>query len=273
MNTSIHSTQLDLKAANRFLPHIVLVGIGIGTANYVMNDGLNWIQSCIQSLSTSFIIGYTLVFIGLNRNWFISYFNAKGKLYLFLFIAFFLVAVLATEIEHLIRSLVFQRQPFQPFSAGKMYVFNGIISLILGFSFFQSYFPKNRDTKQDNHEDDINLLDSGEPMTSVPVKQGETILLIPIDDIVYFEAFDNYSFVYSNSGEKKLCDYSLLFLEKRLNKNFSRVHRKYIVNETHIKKIKPHLNGRYVIEFDNGITAITSSKSYSTTIRKLIKIE
>jgi len=251
----------DFKKANRFLPYIIFAGIGIGTANYILNDNLNWIQSCIQSLSTSFIIGYTLLIVGLNIFWFKKYFNSKGKLYMFTLIIFFLAGVLATEVEHIIRSLVFQSQSFQPFTAGKMYLFNGIISLVLGFNYLQNNLKKN---KVDKLEDQID---------SVPVKQGKNILLIPIKDVVYFEAFDNYSFVYNVIGEKKLCDYSLSFLEKRLSEKFSRVHRKYIVNKNQIKQIKPHLNGRYLIEFNNKLTTITSSKGYSSVIRKLIKIK
>ena len=271
----------NFKQANRFFPHIAFVGIGIGTANYIMNGDLNWIQWVLQSLTTSFLIGYTLVIIGLNRPWFALYFKTKGKLYLFVFLALFLVGVLATEIEHFIRSLVFHSQQFQPLSAGKMYVFNGIISLILGYGFFQNDFLKKKKNKyvenqkksQSQKDKTDTFLDATEPITSIPVKQGENILLIPIADIVYFEAYDNYSFVHNVSGEKKLCDYSLLFLEKRLSKNFSRVHRKYIVNESHIKQIKPHLNGRYLIVFNTGLDPITSSKGYATIIRKLIKIE
>lgn len=269
----------SIKKANRFLLHILLVGIGIGTANYIMNGNLNWIQWSIQSIVTSFLIGYTLVAIGLNKTWFTSHFTSKIKLYLFLFSVFFLIGAFATEVEHYIRSLIFQSQDFQPFSSGKMYVFNGIITLILGFSFFLNYIPKNSTSDESSEylerqeNETTKPLDVTGTMTNIPVKQGETILLIPITDIVYFEAYDNYAFAHIVSGEKRLCDYSLAFLEKRLDKNFSRVHRKYIVNESHIKKIKPHLNSRYIIEFDNGIDPITSSKSYTMTIRKLIKIE
>lgn len=269
------------KPANRFLPQIVFVGLGIGTANYIINGDLNWIQWILQSVSISFLIGYSLVIIGLNKLWFRSYFKTKVNLYLFLSLAFFLVGVIASEIEHMIRSLVFDSQPFLPLSAGKMYLFNGIISLVLGYSFFQNDSLKKSNAKpvetpkkpqsQKNETDEP--IDSIETIASVPVKQGENILLISVQEIAYFEAFDNYSFVYSLSGKKKICDYSLLFLEKRLGKNFSRVHRKYIVNKSHITQIKPHLNGRYLIEFNHGVDPITSSKGYSAIIRKLIKIE
>ena len=70
-------------------------------------------------------------------------------------IAFFLVGVLATEVEFIIRSLVFQSQLFQPFTAGKMYLFNGIISLILGFSFFQNKLKKSKADELINPIDSI----------------------------------------------------------------------------------------------------------------------
>ncbi|WP_073314718.1 LytR/AlgR family response regulator transcription factor [Aquimarina spongiae] len=261
-----------MKPANKFLPHIVVVGLGIGTANYVLNDNLNWIQWCIQSLCTSFIIGYTLVVIGVNKSWLMSRFGSKTKLYLFLFSTFLFTGTVATEFEHVIRSVVFQSQEFQLFSSGKMYVFNGIISLILGYSFFLNDFYKSKTTDY-SQEQTATTLSANEWITTIPVKQGEHVLLIPIEDIVYFEAYDNYAFVYMQNGEKKLCDYSLRFLEQRLTSNFSRVHRKYIVNESHIKKVTPYVNGRYVLLFENELSSITSSKSYASTIRKLIKIE
>lgn len=273
--------QFDLKQALRFLPQIMLVGLGIGTANYIMHGDLNWLQWSIQSLSTSFIIGYTLVTIGSNKSWFKLHFKPKWKLYIVITVFFFSAAFLATEIEQIIRSLVFQGQQFKLLAAGKMYLFNGIISLVLGIGFFHYNFSSAKihrlgDSQENPSNQKINaVIDSSspEPINNIPVKKGEIILFIPIENVVYFEAFDNYSFVYNIQGEKKLCDYSLLFLETRLSEEFSRVHRKYIVNKNHIKQIKPHLNGRYVILFGNQISSITSSKSYSPTIRKLIKIE
>ncbi|SHG53040.1 LytR/AlgR family response regulator transcription factor [Flagellimonas flava] len=267
-------TTFSFKKANRFLPHILLVGIGIGTANYITNDGLNWIQWCVQSLSTSLLIGYSLVAIGVNKSWLKSRIDPTWKLYTVLILFFFFVGVLATEIEHSIRSLVFGNETFQPFSSGKMYGFNGIISLILGFSFFRYDFFFRNKSSLDQDSDATKNETAKEPITSVPAKQGQNILLIPIAEIVYFEAYDNYSFVYDTKGKKRLCDYSLLFLEKRLGNDFSRVHRKYIVNSSHIQQIKPHLNGRYLIVFASAqLEPISTSKSHASTIRKLIKLE
>lgn len=262
--------QLNFNKAHRFLPHIALVGLGIGTANFILNESLNWMQWCIQSLSTSFIIGYILVVIGTNKPWFKFHFQSKIKLYLLVTICFFLTGVIATEVEQVIKSLIFNNQEFHFLSAGKMYIYNGIISLILGISFFENNY--NKGLKLDPTENNTSL-DLEEVITQLPLKQGENTILMPIKDVIYFEAYDNYSFVYDLKGGKRLCDYSLLFLQKRLGKQFSRIHRKYIVNTDHIQQIKPHLNGRFLIVFSDKVAPITSSKSYSTIIRKLIKIE
>ena len=265
------TVQFNFNKANRFLPHIILVGLGIGTANFIIYDNLNWIQWCIQSLSTSFIIGYILVVIGTNKSWLKSHFQSKLKLYLLITICFFLTGVIATEVEQVIKSLIFNNQEFHFLSAEEMYLYNGIISLILGISFFENNY--NKVQKSDPIENDNTRLDFEEAITQLPLKQGENTLLMPIKDVIYFEAYDNYSFVYDLKGGKRLCDYSLLFLQKRLGKQFSRIHRKYIVNTDHIQQIKPHLNGRFLIQFSDKVAPITSSKSYSTIIRKLIKIE
>lgn len=277
------ATQFETKRANRFLPYILLIGLGIGTANFIMNGELNWIQWVIQSLFTSLLIGYTTVLVAINKTFFKLKVYPIWKLYIVLFIVFLIVGFFATEVEHVIRSLIFRSESFQPFSGGKMYLFNGVISAVLGFSIFhnnqlvQSGIEKSVESQLNSQNE--RLLDQktsipNDIASSIPVKQGDNILIIPIEEIVYFEAYDNYSFVYDVNGQKRLCDYSLLFLEKRLEDMFSRIHRKYLVNEKHIKKIKPYINGRYIIEFSiNGLTSITSSKSYSNTIRKIIKIE
>ena len=275
--------KFDLKKANRFIPYIVLVGLGIGTANFIINDQLNWVQWAIQALSTSLIIGYTTVLIGVNAPWLKGVIRPTWKLYLSVTVIFFLAGIIATEIEHVIRSLVFRSEAFHPLSAEKMYLFNGTISWVLGLIFFQGKLTtsdRNTGIEENTHHQESAESGNKAPKKfenntgSVPVKQGESVLLVPTKDIAYFEAYDNYSFLYDINGEKKLCDYSLLFLEKRLSTLFLRVHRKYIINTDHVKRIKPHLNGRYVIEFSQrGLATITSSKSYSRTVKKLIKID
>ncbi|MBT8304970.1 MAG: LytTR family transcriptional regulator, partial [Bacteroidia bacterium] len=237
----------------------------------------------IQALSTSFLIGYTTVLLAMNRPWLKINIKPIWKLYIVLITLYLTVGFFATEIEHAIRSLIFKSESYLPFSAGKMYFFNGVISSVLGLSLFQNNHLIHGSKKKsiENNvrlEGEVSSNDkfskSSDITSSIPVRQGDNILLISTKEIVYFEAYDNYSFVFDINGQKRLCDYSLLFLEKRLENFFSRIHRKYIVNENYIKQIKPHINSRYIIEFSvKGLPSITSSKTYSDTIRRLIKIE
>lgn len=263
-------THFDITKASKYLPQIILVGLGIGTANYLAYGDLNWIQWVIISVVTSLVIGYSLVSLAANKSWLEKRVKKKSLLLLILGIVFFLIGAVATEVEMLINMLVFQRGAYKPFSGGEMYLFNGIISLVLGFSFYLNKYlfmqaDANSPKKDENPEESI--------IRQIPVKRGESIFLIPVEEIVCFEAYDNYSYVYSLTGERRLCDYSLLFLEKRLDDQFSRVHRKYIVNTSHIQQIKPHLNGRFLLLFEGkGIPEIISSKSYGTVIRQLIKL-
>ncbi|WGK64852.1 LytR/AlgR family response regulator transcription factor [Croceiramulus getboli] len=274
------STSFRFKPANRYLLHILLVGLGIGTANYLLQNDLNWMQWCIQSVVTSFMIGYTLVVLGLNRAWLQERLpNLKIRIVM-LFFLFTVAGLLATEVEHLMRALIFQNQYWNPFSSGTLYLFNAIIACILGFSFFQTVYSEDSSVaagpiqaKPKIDPNDIGHEKHPVILTQIPVKQGEDILLISVQEVLYFEAYDNYAFVYQQSGSKKLCDYSLSFLETRLDASFSRIHRKYIVNQQRIQTIKPHLNGRFILEFGSGHPTITSSKTYAQTVRDWIKLK
>ena len=112
-----------------------------------------------------------------------------------------------------------------------------------------------------------------EKLTTIPIRKGENILLYPTAEILFFEAYDNYAFLFDFEGKKHLCNYSLLHLEKKLAPDFLRVHRKYLVNKHQIAQFKPHLKGRFVIEFKNKHkTTITSSSSYTHVIKSLMKL-
>jgi len=274
-----HNPPFNFREGKRYLPHILLIGLGIGTANFVMNGELNWLQWVIQSLFTSLVIGYTLIIAAINKVWLENLFPTTWKRYFLLFGIFFVAGMIATEGEQFMRSVVFSNQGYQAFTGGKMYVFNGILSTILGFSFFQhKYYFANavleKETLVEPTPEENSTAEVLSSIDKIPVKQGDTILLIPTADIVYFEAFDNYSFVFDVKGEKRLCDYSLLFLQKRLGGDFLRIHRKYIINSAQVKQVKSYGDARYLIFFGvKKMDPIISSKSYSKVVRSLTKIE
>jgi len=146
-----------------------------------------------------------------------------------------------------------------------------VLSMILGFMTHSWINLKSKKAIAKESLEEIPKTE--ENLSSIPIKQGEAILLYPIEDIIYLEAYDNYSFLHDLNGNRFLCNYSLIFLEQKLDQNFLRVHRKYLLNKNNIHQIKPHLKGRFIIEFkDKKRTTINSSSPYSDTIKELIKL-
>ena len=97
--------------------------------------------------------------------------------------------------------------------------------------------------------------------------------MLPLASVTLLEAADKYAYAYSNEGEKFLCDYSLGYLEARLPRAFSRIHRSHIVNTEHIAHIQPFDKTRYTIAFSSGrIPTVRSSAGYQEQVRSMIKL-
>ena len=76
-------------------------------------------------------------------------------------------------------------------------------------------------------------------MTRIKVTVGETIKLIPCDDIVCFEADRKYTTIYTLDSAKFITDQTIRELDQSLPKpDFIRIHRKHIVNSKLIKELK-----------------------------------
>lgn len=71
----------------------------------------------------------------------------------------------------------------------------------------------------------------------IPVEKGGRKVLVPIDQIRYIEAKDDYSCIYTE-GDRYLSTISLAKLEQKLiPHNFFRVHRGYIVNLDNVESV------------------------------------
>jgi DNA-binding LytR/AlgR family response regulator len=96
---------------------------------------------------------------------------------------------------------------------------------------------------------------------------------VPIRDVLYLEAYDNYSFVYDTAGDRYLCSHALGFMERQLGDGFLRVHRKYLIQKSRVSSITPHLKGRYVIEFDGAKKpTLISSSGYTEAVKSLFRL-
>jgi two-component system LytT family response regulator len=119
----------------------------------------------------------------------------------------------------------------------------------------------------------IEQLKPKKELISIPVKMGERILLIRLEEIIYFEAEDKYVYLHTHEDKKYLIDYSLTTLEEKLPAFFIRASRSVIINQRFIKEIQKYFSGRYVLLMNNKTqTKITTGLSYADKVRALMEI-
>lgn len=225
----------------------------------------------VLQVTISTIVGYSLLVICYNeRNWWRHDLPAVYR-YGSLTSLFLLIGFVGSEIQLLANYLLFPQVEYAPFQAGGVYLFNGILAAILGFMTLKWVASE---TKTEPTQPVDALPQTVETaLTNIPLRKGEATTFVPLDDITYFEAYDNYSFLHDKAGNRNLCNYSLAQLEPRLTGRFLRVHRKYLVNVSRVTSITPHLKGRYVIVFaDEAGSSVTSSSSYSEVVKELTRI-
>lgn len=119
----------------------------------------------------------------------------------------------------------------------------------------------------------INQLKPKKELYAISVKYADKILLVPLEDISYFEAEDKYVFLATKEGQKYLTSYTIAVLEEKLPTHFTRVSRAAILNSHHIKEIQKHFDGKYILALtDKKATKITSGQSFSENVRQLFEL-
>lgn len=97
----------------------------------------------------------------------------------------------------------------------------------------------------------------------IVVKDGTEIKIIPIENVDYLEAYDDYVKIFQ--GPKyTLKKQTMNYFEKSLpNNQFVRIHRSYIVNITQLTKIESYEKNSYVAILRSGARIPISRSSYS----------
>jgi two-component system LytT family response regulator len=91
-----------------------------------------------------------------------------------------------------------------------------------------------------------------ESANRVVLKVKNEIKIIPVNEIKYLEANDDYVNIYTKEG-KFLKNKTLSFYEKSLEPSqFVRVHRSYLVNISEITKIEPYEKEGYMLKLKGG---------------------
>ncbi len=105
-------------------------------------------------------------------------------------------------------------------------------------------------------------LENGEKCFVIDNRDGRQ--LVPYEQIVFFEARDKKVFLNTETNEFAFYD-TLDNLENKLNDNFARCHRSFIVSKSCIKKI---LFSQNMIILDNGFN-VPLSRSYKSIFKEL----
>lgn len=108
-----------------------------------------------------------------------------------------------------------------------------------------------------------------EPIERIVVKSNNKIHVIPVNDIRYLEAQDDYVMIYTTEG-KHLKQATMKYFEQYLNpKDFMRVHRSYIIRLDQVEQLEPYFKGSYVAKLKNGPKVKISKNGFKNLKEKL----
>ncbi len=108
-----------------------------------------------------------------------------------------------------------------------------------------------------------------ESLDRVVTRLGSKITVIPVDNIWYIEAQDDYVMVYSDMG-KHLKEKTMKYFEQHLPLNrFIRIHRSYIVNLSQITSVELYTKDTHLVTLKNGDKLRCSAEGYKR-LRELI---
>ncbi len=100
------------------------------------------------------------------------------------------------------------------------------------------------------------------PFNRFVVRKGNAINLIPLEQIRYVEAQDDYVMIYHSAG-KALKQQTMKFCEDKLPKiDFVRIHRSYIVRIEEINRIEPYGKDNHIAILHSGDKLPISRSGY-----------
>ncbi len=98
---------------------------------------------------------------------------------------------------------------------------------------------RNRTTQMQRLESKLNLLKEAFALHKIPVHTSSETILVDVDEIIRLEADGNYTHIHLSYGKKILSTKAMAEYEKLLPGDvFLRIHKKHLVNRTHINTIK-----------------------------------
>ena len=104
--------------------------------------------------------------------------------------------------------------------------------------------------------------ESFSPVNRIVIRKGNAINLIPVEQLKYVEAQDDYVMIYHSAG-KALKQQTMKFYEDNLPKtDFLRIHRSYIVKVEEINRIEPYGKDNHIAILKSGDKLPVSRAGY-----------
>ena len=102
-----------------------------------------------------------------------------------------------------------------------------------------------------------------EEANRIVVKEGSNIRIIPVSDVIYLEAYDDYVKIFT-AKEMFLKKKTMSFYELSLDASqFVRVHRSYIIQLSQLTRIEPLEKDTHLALLKNGVKIPLSKTGYS----------
>jgi two-component system, LytTR family, response regulator len=132
-------------------------------------------------------------------------------------------------------------------------------------------FEKKEEQSEKLQQLSQSIADSKDFIDRVIVKTGTKINIIPLEEIMYIKAEDDYVMIHSSKG-KYLKQGTMKYYEAHLPQNtFVRIHRSYILNITTIDKMDRYEKETYIITLKNGET-LKTSKNGAKVLKRVLNM-
>jgi DNA-binding LytR/AlgR family response regulator len=103
----------------------------------------------------------------------------------------------------------------------------------------------------------------------IKAQHGDSIRLIPVEDVLFFKSSDKYTLVITSKKES-LIRKTIKELEQELDpEKFWKIHRGTIVNVSSISKISKSMTGKYVVKINNYDEPLLVSRSYTHLFKQM----
>ena len=119
----------------------------------------------------------------------------------------------------------------------------------------------NSDTNKNLVPKTSEFIQSDEKLNRIVVKKNNKIVIIPVDNVIYIEAQDDYVSITSTEGSF-LKQNRMKYYEEHLPDSFIRIHRSYIANLNEIKEISLLEKDSHVVILKSGGKLPVSKTGY-----------